>query len=141
LTPVEVTPEATEDPDGTATPDTGMPDLVVGETPVLSEGQLFVTVVNQGTGTATADLVVAIFTMDGSQLLGGATLPGFTLEPGASIDIGTGYAVTETQTLLLIVDPNGDVEESDNTNNQITISIAVDEEPEPTVEDDSLDDF
>jgi subtilase family serine protease len=114
---------------------------VVGETPVLSEGELFVTVVNQGTGTATADLVVAIFTMDGSQLLGGATLPGFTLEPGASIDIGTGYAVTETQTLLLIVDPNGDVEESDNTNNQITISIAVDEEPEPTVEDDSLDDF
>jgi hypothetical protein len=132
LTPVETeTPEGTEGPDGTETPDTGLPDLVVGTTPVLSDGQLFITVVNQGTGAATADLVVAIFTVDGSELLGGATLPGFTLEPGASIDIGTGFQVAQDQALLLIVDPNGDVEESDNTNNQITISIAVDEPPPP----------
>jgi subtilase family serine protease len=135
LTPVEtLTPEGTEDPDGTPTPDTGMPDLVIGTTPILSEGQLFITVVNQGTGDATADLVVAIFTVDGSSLLGGATLPGFTLEAGASIDIGTGYMVTEDQALLLIVDPNGDIEESDNTNNQITISIGIEEEPETPTE-------
>jgi hypothetical protein len=135
LTPVETpVPEGTEDPDGTATPDTGLPDLVVGTTPILSEGQLFVTVVNQGTGAATADLVVAIFRVDGSELLGGSTLPGFTLEAGASIDIGTGYVVGEDQALLLIVDPNGEVEESDNTNNQITISISVDEPPPPPEE-------
>jgi hypothetical protein len=132
LTPVEST--TPENPDGTSTPDTGMPDLAIGTTPIVSEGQLFITVVNQGTGDVTADLVVAIFTVDGSSLLGGATLPGFTLEAGASIDIGTGYAVTEDQALLLIVDPNGDVEESDNTNNQITISIGVEEEPETPTE-------
>jgi hypothetical protein len=137
LTPVETeTPEGTEDPNGTPTPDTGLPDLVVGSAPVLTDRQLFITVVNQGTGAATADLVVAIFTVDGSELLGGATLPGFTLAPGESIDIGTGYQVTEDQTLLLIVDPNGDIEESDNTNNSISISIAVEEEaPPPAVEE------
>jgi hypothetical protein len=132
LTPA---PEETEDPNGTPTPDTGLPDLVVGTTPVLSDGVLFITVENQGTGTMTGDLVVAIFTVDGSQLLGGATLPGYTLEAGLSIDIGTGYDVTENQSLLLIVDPNGDVEESDNTNNQITVSISVGNPPE---EDPSL---
>jgi subtilase family serine protease len=58
-------------------------------------------------------------------------LEAFTLAPDASIDIGTGFAVTHDQALLLIVDPNGDIEESDNTNNQITISIAVDEAPPP----------
>lgn len=133
LTPV---PEETEDPNGTPTPDTGLPDLVIGTTPVLSDGVLFITVENQGTGAMTGDLVVAIFTVDGSQLLGGATLPGYTLEAGLSIDIGTGYDVTENQSLLLIVDPNGDVEESDNTNNQITVSISVGNPPE---EDPSLE--
>ena len=127
LTPV---PEETEDPNGTPTPDTGLPDLVVGTTPVLSDGVLFITVENQGTGAMTGDLVVAIFSVDGSQLLGGATLPGYTLEAGLSIDIGTGYEVTENQSLLLVVDPNGDVEESDNTNNQITVSISVGNPPE-----------
>lgn len=127
LTPV---PEETEDPNGTPTPDTGLPDLVVGTTPVLSDGVLFITVENQGTGDATGDLVVAIFTVDGSELLGGATLSGYTLEGGLSIDIGTGYLVTENQSLLLIVDPNGEIEESDNANNQITVSIAVGDPPE-----------
>lgn len=131
LTPVGTpTPEETEDPNGTPTPDTGLPDLVVGTTPLLSDGKLFITVENQGTGDATGDLVVAIFTVDGSVLLGGATLPGYTLEAGLSIDIGTGYDVTENQSLLLIVDPNGDIEESDNTNNQITVSISVGDPPE-----------
>jgi hypothetical protein len=127
---LQLTPEETEDPSGTPTPDTGLPDLVVGTTPVLSDGVLFVTVENQGTGAMTGDLVVAIFTVDGSQLLGGATLPGYTLNAGLSIDIGTGYEVTENQSLLLIVDPNGDIEESVNTNNQITVSISVGDPPE-----------
>lgn len=132
LTPVATEPpEGTEEPEETPTPDPRLPDLVVGTTPVLSNGQLFITVVNQGSGSAAGDLVVAIFTVDGSELLGGATVPGFTLAPGASIDIGTGYAVTQDQSLLLIVDPNGDIEETENTNNQITISVAVDEPPAP----------
>jgi hypothetical protein len=134
-------PPATETPtpDGTTTPDAeitgtpteaGLPDLVVGTTPVLSAGKLFVTVVNQGTGDMTGDLVVAIFNVDGTALLGGATLPGFTLEPGRSIDVGTGFDVTESMQLLLVVDPNGEIEEADNTNNRIIVAIAIGEDPE-----------
>jgi subtilase family serine protease len=33
--------------------------------------------------------------------------------------------VTQDQSLLLVVDPNGDIEESENLNNQITIAIAL----------------
>jgi uncharacterized protein YraI len=117
----------TETPVGTPTPEPGMglPDLVVGSMPVINDGQLFVTVVNQGTGDATGDLVVAVFNPDGTALLAGATLPAFTLPAGRSIDIGTGYMVTQDQSLLLVVDPNGDIEESENLNNQITIAIAL----------------
>jgi hypothetical protein len=130
LTPEgEGTPTETPTPEGTPLP--GLPDLVVGTPPVISEGQLFITVVNQGTGPASGDLVVAIFNADGTALLGGATLPDFTLEAGLSIDVGTGYQVTTNATLLLVVDPNGEIEETDNTNNQIVVAIATGEPPPP----------
>jgi hypothetical protein len=133
----QITPEPSETgdtptPESTATPpDAGLPDLVVGTTPILSGGLLFVTVVNQGQGDAVGDLVVAVFNADGTALLAGATLPAFTLGGGLSIDVGTGLAVTENQTLLLIVDPNGTIEETDNTNNRITVAIAVGNPPPP----------
>jgi len=134
LTPDD-TPEPveTEDPDPTETPDTGLADLVIGTTPILSGGLLVVTVVNQGTGIAEGDFVVAIFDVDGTTLLGGATLRGFSLGPGLSIDVTTGYEVTENQSLLIVIDPNSEIEESDNTNNQISLSISVGDE-EPTEE-------
>jgi hypothetical protein len=119
----------TPTPDTSVTPtptvDDQLPDLVIGTTPTLAEGKLFVTVVNQGKGSANGDLVVAVFAADGSTLVGGATLPDFELKPGRSIDVGTGYPVTENTTLLLIVDPNGQIAESDDTNNRVTISISV----------------
>lgn len=126
ITPIDAeTPIGTPE-EGTPTPDEGLPDLVVGTTPTISpDGVLFITVVNQGTGDATGDLVIAVFNPDRTALLAGATLPDFTLEAGRSIDIGTGYQVPSNQTLLLIVDPNGDIEESDNTNNQVTVAIAL----------------
>lgn len=124
LTPVE-----SETPDVTPTVSDQLPDLVIGTTPTVSGGKLFVTVVNQGQGDATGDIVVAVFNPDGTKLLGGATLPDFTLKPGRSIDIGTGYDVTQNQTLLLIVDPNGDITETDDTNNRATVAIAVGNPP------------
>lgn len=126
-TPVPVTPVETE----TATPAPGEADLVVGDAPVVSGGKLFVTVVNQGTGAASGDLVVAVFNSDQTALLGGATVPGFTLDPGKSIDIATGMDVASEQTLLIIVDPNGTIAESDDTNNRALIRIAVGGEPTP----------
>jgi subtilase family serine protease len=102
-----------------------LPDLVVGGSTVLEGNKLFVTVMNQGTGDANGDIVVAVFNADGTALLGGATLPNFSLPAGRSIDVATGYTVESSQSLLLIVDPNGTLEESDNLNNRITVSIEV----------------
>lgn len=131
--PITETPtpeEGSPTPTGTLTPEGALPDLAVGSTPTLSDGKLFVTVVNQGNGDMTGDLVVAVFNADQTALLGGATVPDFTLPAGRSIDVGTGYEVQGQETLLLIVDPNGEIEESDNTNNQVTIAVSL--EPEPT---------
>lgn len=125
ITPAPVT-TGTPDPNSTGTAASGkLPDLVIGTTPSLSGSKLFVTVVNQGQGDMHGNLVVAIFNADATKLLGGATLPNFTLAAGRSIDVGTGYVVTQNQTLVLVVDPNGDIDETDNTNNRITVSIAV----------------
>ena len=119
-------PAGTPGAAGTTTPGAAkLPDLVVGTTPSLAGGKLFVSIVNQGQGDMHGDLVVAVFNADGTKLLGGATLPNFTLAAGRSIDVGTGYPVTQNQTLLLVVDPNGDIDETDNTNNRVTVAIAV----------------
>ncbi len=123
-------PTAESTATATLTPAGGnLPDLVVGTTPTLSQGKLFVTVVNQGQGDAKGDLVVAVFNADATKLLAGATLPSFTLLAGRSIDIGTGYEITKNETVLLIVDPNGDIPETDDTNNRATVAIAVGNPP------------
>ena len=104
-----------------------LPDLAVDTTPTLVDGKLFVTVVNQGKGAARGDLTVMVLTEDGSKVLGGATVP-VALDPGHSIDIGTGYTVTENQTLLIVINANGTIKESDdspNSNNRVTISISL----------------
>lgn len=120
------TPAATGTPGTpTAGPNGKQPDLVVGTPPIITGGKLFVTVVNQGAGDMKGDLVVAIFSADGAALLGGATLPNFTLPAGRSIDIGTGYNVTQNQTLRIVVDPGGIIDETDNTNNSLTVAISV----------------
>ena len=119
------TPTPDTSPAATMTPASGdLPDLVIGTTPTLSNGKLFVTVVNQGKGDATGDLVVAVFNADATKLLAGATRPAFTLRAGRSIDISTGFEVTASVTLLLIVDPNGAIAETDDTNNRATVAIA-----------------
>ncbi|HYM14336.1 MAG TPA: CARDB domain-containing protein [Dehalococcoidia bacterium] len=119
------TPTVAATPAVTPTVAGPLPDLVIGTTPTISGGKLFVTVINQGKGDAVGDIVVAVFSEDGKQLLGGATLPHFTLKAGRSIDVGTGYEVTHNQTLLLIVDPNGQIPETDDTNNRATVAISV----------------
>lgn len=109
----------------TSTPAGGnLPDLAIDGTTV-SNGKLFITVVNQGKGEMKGDLVVAVFNGDGDKLLGGATLPKFTLAAGRSIDIGTGFVVNEDQSLFLVVDPNGTITETNDNNNNRTVSIAL----------------
>lgn len=132
-TPVpSATPDLTLTPATTGTPGAGgLPDLVIGTPPNVSGGKLFVTVINQGKGLFKGNLVVAVFNADRTALLGGATLPNFTLQPGRSIDVGTGYVVDESETLVLVVDPNGEVDETDNTNNSVSVAVAVGN-PTPT---------
>ena len=121
------TPQPTGSATATSTPSGGiLPDLAIDGTTV-SNGKLFITVVNQGKGEMKGDLVVAVFNSDGTKLLGGATLPHFTLAPGRSIDIGTGYVVSEDQSLFLVVDPNGTIAETNDNNNNRTVAIAVGE--------------
>lgn len=132
------TPEETPTPEVTAEP-AELPDLVIGNDPSIVDGNLFVTVINQGTAAAEGDLVVAVFNADGTALLAGATLPGFRLEAGTSISVGTGYRVPESMTLLLVVDPNGDIVESDDTNNNALVAVSVaPEQPPPFVTPQSL---
>lgn len=128
----DLTPTADASPSVTATPADNLPDLVIGTTPTIVDGKLFITVVNQGKGDAVGDIVVAVFDEAATRLLGGATLPKFTLKAGRSIDIGTGYEVAGSQTLLLIVDPNGEIAETDDTNNRVVVAIAVGN-PTPTI--------
>ncbi len=133
LTAIAQTQEALANvtPTPTPTPDVNseLPDLIVGTAPVVNGDRLFVTVMNQGKGNAKGDLVVAVFNADESAIIGGATLPNFTLPAGRSINVGTGFVVTESQSLVLIVDPSGTIEESDNSNNRITVAIAVGNDP------------
>ena len=124
------TPEASPT---SATPGAGeLPDLVVGTTPTLVGGTLVVTIVNQGKGAMTGDLVVAVFNADQTKLVGGITVPGVTIAPGASLDVNTGVAVVGDQTFTIVADPNGTVDETDNTNNRITIQVTTGESPTPT---------
>ena len=125
------TPEATPSP---ATPAADqLPDLVVGTTPTLVGGALVVTIVNQGKGPMHGDLVVAVFNQDQTKLVGGVTVPGATIAPGASLDVNTGVAVVGDQTFVVVADPNGTIDETDNTNNRVTIHIQTGEAPTPTV--------
>jgi Bacterial SH3 domain/CARDB len=119
------TPRASGTRTATPLPKGILPDLVIGSPSTGSDGKLFVTVIDQGKGDMHGDLVIAVFNRDGTKLLGGATLPKFTLAAGRSIDVATGYVVSQDQSLLLVVDPNGDIAETDHANNRTTVSIAV----------------
>jgi len=129
------TPEGSPTGTVTGTPGAGeLPDLVVGTTPVVTGGKLFVTVANFGKGDAKGDLDIILFNLDRTKVLGGVTLPSFSLASGKAVDIATGYPVLENQTILIVVDPNGTIDESDNTNNSVSIAVTVGEPATPTAE-------
>jgi hypothetical protein len=126
--PTQLTPAASPT---SATPGAELPDLVVGTTPVVTGGKLFVSVVNQGKGVFKGALVVAVFNEDNTALIGGTTVQ-TTIEAGKRLDVGTGIAIAGDQTLLIVVDPNGTVDETDNTNNRVLIHVATGEPGTPT---------
>jgi subtilase family serine protease len=109
----------------TPTPSQALPDLVVGGT-LVSGGTLVVTVTNQGKGALkNATIEVGVFDATGAQLLKSASVTTQNLSAGASIDVQTGYVtVVGPDQVLVIVDPNGKIKESDDTNNRLLVSFA-----------------
>ncbi|MGA2285335.1 MAG: SH3 domain-containing protein [Dehalococcoidia bacterium] len=133
--PVTFAPEETAAATATAvslTPTSSqLPDLVVSGT-LISGGTLVVTVTNQGRGALKAALVeVGVFDTTGTQLLKLANTTVQSLNAGGSIDVRTGYlAVVGLTEVLVIVDPNGKIKESDDTNNRLVVSISPTATPE-----------
>jgi uncharacterized protein YraI len=117
------TPELTVTVTTTALPT--LPDLVVSNW-LVSGGYLVVTVTNQGTGTLTATAIdVGVFDASGAKLLNSTSAAPQTLKPGASIDIKTGYLTLGAPgQVLVIVDPNGKIPETNDTNNRLVVTFS-----------------
>jgi uncharacterized protein YraI len=111
-------------PTPSPTPPIPLPDLVISGT-VISGGKLVITVTDQGLGPLTsATVAVSVFDLAGTGLLGSGSAGPLTLTPGASIDIKTDYAIQPTPVqLLVIVDPQGTIAETDDTNNRLSVAI------------------
>lgn len=107
------------------TPEADLPDLVIGIPASVINDTLIITVVNQGRGAVENQrLDVGVFDSQGQTLLHYTTVGMQSLAPGASIDINTGFtcAIRE-QEVLVVVDVDGRIDETDNTNNQLLVTI------------------
>lgn len=99
------------------------PDLILSDAYLL-EGELTVTVTNQGTADAAAPIDVAIYSGDGSTLLRLARARD-PLPAGASVDLPTRYEPAGgPQRLLVRVDPANRVEEMNEDNNEVLFGIS-----------------
>ncbi len=116
----------------TATPHSALPDLVVSDW-LVSGGVLVATITNQGTGTLTATAIdVGIFDAEGGRLLNLTTSAPLTLQPGASVDIKTGFLAIGAQgQVVVVIDINGRIPESNDTNNRLVVTFT---NGTPTVE-------
>lgn len=108
------------------------PDLALGSAYVV-EGELVVTITNQGTADAPAPIDVAVYDGDTSTLLRLARL-GEPLPAGASVDLPTQYDLAGgPQRLLIRVDPANRVEEAAEDNNEVLFGVSnVPGSPSPT---------
>jgi hypothetical protein len=109
-----------------------LPDLVLSDV-YLSDGELVVTVTNQGTASAAAPIDVAVYSGDGSVFLRRARVFG-ALAAGASADLAIQYEPAEgPQRLLIRVDPSDRVEEANEDNNEVLVGVSgVPASPSPT---------
>ena len=129
--PPLATPDITVTP--TSTPATTLPDLAVGGS-LVSGSVLVVTVTNQGSGELPATAIeVAVYDTAGAQQLDSTTLAVEALAAGASIDVKTGYVpFGGPDEVLVIVDPNGKISESDDTNNRLIVTFSSGSTPTAT---------
>jgi SH3-like domain-containing protein len=123
VTTVTPTPEVTATVPATVEPD--LPDLVLTAAYML-EDSLIATVQNQGTGLVQNQAIeVSVLDSQGQTVLGAASVALETLAAGQSIDVNTGFTCSiQERQVLLVVDLNGLVDETDNTNNQLVTTLA-----------------
>ncbi len=127
--PAETTEEA---PEVAPTVEGALPDLVISDT-LVSAGVLIVTVTNQGSGVLQASPIgVSVFDRTGMTLLNGTISAPTALNPGASIDIRTGFSTLGASEVLVVVDPGGNIKESDDTNNNMVVTLGPVETPSAT---------
>jgi hypothetical protein len=109
-----------------------LPDLILSDA-YLSEGELVVTVTNQGTADAAAPIDVAVYSGDGSTPLRLARAGG-ALPAGASVDLATGYQPAGgPQRLFIRVDPANRVQEANEDNNVVVFGVSgLPASPSPT---------
>jgi hypothetical protein len=109
-----------------------LPDLVLTDAYLL-EGELMVTITNQGTAEAGAPIDVAIYSGDGSTPLRLALI-GDPLAAGASVDLDTRYQPAGgPQRLLILVDPANRVQETNEDNNEVLFGVSgLPASPSPT---------
>ena len=109
-----------------------LPDLIVSNA-YLSQGELIVTITNEGTADAAVSTDVAVYSGDGSTLLRLAHL-GEPPAAGASTDLDTRYQPAgAAQRLLIRVDPANLVQESNEDNNEVIFGVSgLPASPSPT---------
>jgi uncharacterized protein YraI len=132
-TPVTVTPEVAESP--TAAPSTGEPDLIIGSA-LIVRTTLVITVKNVGGGELAEQVVqVGVFDARDSRLLRMVNSGPYTLAPDEAIDVPTGFDIRAgPPRLLVIVDPQGQIEEADDTNNRLVFTVPVEATVTPASE-------
>jgi hypothetical protein len=108
----------------TPTPEAALlPDLIISDAYLL-EGELVVTITNQGTADAAAPIDVGIYSGDGSTPLRLA-LVGEPLPAGASVDLHTRYQPAGgSQRLLVRVDSANRVQETNEDNNELVFGVS-----------------
>jgi hypothetical protein len=109
-----------------------LPDLILSDAYLL-EGDLMVTITNQGTADAGAPIDVGIYSGDGSTLLRLARI-GEPLPAGASIDLDTRYQPAGgPQRLLIRIDPANRIQEANKDNNEVLFGVSgLPASPSPT---------
>jgi hypothetical protein len=125
---------ASQQPSAEGTPQAPAPDLILSDA-YVSQGQLIVTVTNQGTAEASPPIDVGIYGGDSSTQLRLARI-GYALPAGASVELATQYdPATGPQRLLIRVDPANRVQEMNEGNNDVVFGVSgVPPSPSPTAE-------
>ena len=125
---VTPTPSGSATPSITRTPvPSGPPDLVVNSATLLPDGRVAVVVGNRGPGDAMGQPIfvsVRDLALRGEQIIGVSNL-----RAGSTFVVQTqSFKIERESTIQVTVDPSGSIQDSDRSNNSLTVTLS----PPPT---------